>query len=198
MIGSLLYLKASRPNIAYAVGICAQFQSDPQVSHLAAVKRIIKYVHETSEFGIGIDAQMIKKITLGRCFFLGNNLIPWFSKKQNCVSLCIVEAEYIAVGSGCTQLIWMKIMLQEYCIHRGIMTLYCDNMSAIDISKNLVLYCRTKHIDIRHHFIMELIKEKIISLEHIRSNLQLTDIFTKPLDTSFFEHLRAGLGVCKF
>ena len=77
------------------------------------------------------------------------------------------------------------------------MTLCCDNMSAIDISKNLIQHSRTKHLDIRHHFIKELIKDKIITLEHVRSNLQLADIFTKPLDANSFEHLRAGLEVCK-
>ena len=77
------------------------------------------------------------------------------------------------------------------------MTLYCDNMSAIDISKNPVQHSRTKHIDIRHHFIRELIENKIITLEHIRSNSQLADIFTKPLDATMFEHLRVGLGLCK-
>ena len=77
------------------------------------------------------------------------------------------------------------------------MTLYCHNLSAIDISKNPVQHNSTKHIDIRHHFIRELIEEKNSTLEHIRSNLQLTDIFTKPLDANSFEHLRAGLGVCK-
>ena len=76
------------------------------------------------------------------------------------------------------------------------MTLYCDNLSAY-ISKNVVQHNRTKHINIRHHFIRELMEGKITTLEHVRSNLQLTDIFTKPLDASSFEHLRVGLGVCK-
>ncbi|KAA0055435.1 putative mitochondrial protein [Cucumis melo var. makuwa] len=110
MIVILLYLTASRPDIAYVVGIYAQFQSDPRVSHLATVKRIIKYVH-----GCSYD----KKSTSGGCFFLGNNLISWFSKKKNCVSLSTAEAGYIAAGSGCTQLIWMKQMLQEYSIQTG-------------------------------------------------------------------------------
>ena len=99
--------------------------------------------------------------------------------------------------SACTQLIWMKNMLQEYCIPQNLMTLYCDNMSITDISKNPVQQSRIKHIDIRHHFIRELIEDKIITLEHICSNLQLLDIFTKPLDANLFKHLHAGLGVCK-
>ncbi|TYK21311.1 F5J5.1 [Cucumis melo var. makuwa] len=211
IIRSLLYLTASRPDIAYAVGICAQFQSDPRTSHLTTVKRIIKYVHGTTDFGIlysydttsilvgYCDADWVgsaddRESTSSGCFFLG----IWFSKKQICVSLSTVEVEYIATGSGCTQLIWMKNMLHEYGITQDVMTLYCDNMSAIDISKYPVQHSQTKHIDIRHHFIRELIENKIITLQHVRSYSQLADIFTKPLDETTFEHLRAGLGVDTF
>ncbi|KAL0557106.1 hypothetical protein IC582_005624 [Cucumis melo] len=180
MIGSLLYLIASRPDIAYVVGICVRYQSDPRTSHLNAVKRIIKYVHGTTDFGIlysyDTSSELVgycdagwegsvddRKSTSGGCFFLGNNLVSWFSKKQNCVSLSSAEAEYIVAGSGCTQMIWMKNMLNEYGIIQDIMTLYCDNMSAIDISKNPVQHSRTKHIDIRHHFIRDLIENKVIT-----------------------------------
>ncbi|KAL0539889.1 hypothetical protein IC582_024110 [Cucumis melo] len=172
MIGSFLYLAASRPNIAYAMGICARYQLDPRSAD-------------------------DRKSTSGGCFFLGNNLVSWFSKKQNCVSMSTAEAEYIAAGSGYTQMIWMKNMLNEYGIMQGVMTLYYDNMSAIDISKNPVQHSSTKHIDIRHHFIRDLIENKVITLRHICSNSQLADIFTKPLDATTFVHLRMCLGVCK-
>ncbi|CAM8889388.1 unnamed protein product [Rhodiola kirilowii] len=153
MIGSLLYLTASGPDITYAVGVCARYQADPKESHLLQVKRIIKYVCGTVEFGIWYtkdtnshlvgycDADWAgnaedRKSTSGGCFFLGNNLVSWFSKKQNSISLSTAEAEYIAAGSSCTQLLWMKQMLSEYGITQKEMTLYCDNMSAISISKN--------------------------------------------------------------
>ncbi|MCI42745.1 gag-pol polyprotein, partial [Trifolium medium] len=95
------------------------------------------------------------QIRLEGCFFLGNNLISWFSKKQNCGSLSTAEAEYIAVGSSYSQLLWMKQMLIEYNVKQDAMALFCDNISAINISKNPVQHSRTKHIDIRHHFIRE-------------------------------------------
>ena len=104
---------------------------------------------------------------------------------------------YPSAGSGCTQLVWMKQMLLEYGIKQDTVTLYCDSMSVIDISKNPVQHSRTKHIDIKHHFIRELIEGEVVVLKHVRSSLQLVDIFTKPLDVSSFEHLRAGLGVCR-
>ena len=88
-------------------------------------------------------------------------------------------------------------MLQEYDISHNLVTLYCDNMSAIDMSKSLVQHSRAKHIDIRHHFIRELIEDRIITLEHVCSNLQLANIFTKLSYANLFEHLRTGLRVCK-
>ncbi|KAL0536337.1 hypothetical protein IC582_025283 [Cucumis melo] len=119
MIRSLLYLTASQPDITYAIRICARFQSDPRTLHLEAVKRIIKYVHKTSDFGIlysyDINSILVRycdadwagssddrKSTSRGCFFLGNNLIPWLSKKQKCVSLSTAKAEYIVVGNVCT------------------------------------------------------------------------------------------------
>jgi hypothetical protein len=213
MIGSLLYLTASRPDIAFAVGVCARYQANPKTSHLLQVKRIIKYVSGTCNHGmlysynanptlIGYcDADWAgsaddRKSTSGGCFFFGENLISWFSKKQNCVSLSTAEAEYIAAGSGCSQLLWMKQMLKEYNVEQDVMTLFCDNASAINISKNPVQHSRTKHIDIRHHFIRELVEKKVVTLEHIATEDQLADIFTKPLDAVRFERLRSALGVC--
>ena len=127
---------------------------------------------------------------------MGNNLISWFSKKQNCVSLSTAEAEYIAVGSSCSQLVWMKQMLSEYNVRQDVMTLFCDNLSAINISKNPIQHSRTKHIDIRHHFIRDLVEDKVIILEHVSTENQLADIFTKALDAVQFERLRGRLGVC--
>ncbi|XP_058726396.1 secreted RxLR effector protein 161-like [Vicia villosa] len=122
MIGSLLYLIASRPDIAFTVGVCARYQAEPKVSHINQVKRILKYVSGTSDYGMlytrgsgflltrYCDADWAgsaddRKSTSGGCFFLGNNLIFWFSKKQNCVSLSTAEAEYIVAGSSCSQLV---------------------------------------------------------------------------------------------
>ncbi|XP_065638060.1 secreted RxLR effector protein 161-like [Quercus suber] len=124
MIGSLLYLTASRPDISYSVGVCAKYQANPKKSHMTALKRIIKYVKITAEFGVwysrdtnGVlagysDADWAsnaddRKSTSGGCFYVGNNLVSWMSKKQNSNSLSTAEAEYIAAGSRCTQLLWM-------------------------------------------------------------------------------------------
>ena len=89
-------------------------------------------------------------------------------------------------------------MLTEYNITQNTMILYCDNLSAINISKNPIQHSRTKHIDIRHHYIRELVEDKVIKLEHVTTEMQLADIFTKALDANQFENLRAKLGICLY
>ena len=152
MIGNLLYLTASRPDICFSVGVCARYQANPKESHLAAVKRIIRYVNGTADYGIWFskdtnsglagysDADWAgnvddRKSTTEGCFYLGNNLVSLYSKKQNSISLSTAEAEYIAIGSCCTQLLWMKQMLADYGIVQDTLVVYCDNTSAINIFK---------------------------------------------------------------
>ena len=212
MIGSLLYLTASRPDLCLSVGICARYQVSPKESHMNAVKRVIKYVKGTLNFGLHYtfetnlnlagycDADWTgcvddRRSTSGGCFFLGNNMVSWHSKKQNCVSLSTAEAEYIALGSCCTQLLWMRQMLVDYGYVSDPMLVHCDNMSAINLTKNPVQHSRTKHVDLRHHFVRELVELKLVIIEHVSSENQLADIFTKPLDFNTFLGLRKALGI---
>jgi phage anti-repressor protein len=103
---------------------------------------------------------------------------------------------YIAAGSCCTQLLWMKKLLCDYGFTQDTMVIYCDNTSTINISKNPVQHSRTKHIDIRHHFICDLVKSREVALMFIPIENQLADILTKPLDGSRFESLRKAIGIC--
>ncbi|KAK9037261.1 hypothetical protein V6N11_022180 [Hibiscus sabdariffa] len=136
MIGSLLYLTASRPDIMFSVCLCARFQANPKESHLKAVKRIFRYLQDTPSLGLWYprdstfdlhaysDAdyggcKIDRKSTSGTCQFLGNMLISWFSKKQNSVALSTTEAEYISAGSCCAQVLWMKQQLLDYGIDVG-------------------------------------------------------------------------------
>ena len=139
---------------------------------------------------------MIEKVPQGGCFFVGNNLVSWLSKKQNSISLSTAEAEYIAAGSCCTQLIWMNKMLTDYGYPQSNLTIYCDSTSAINISKNPVQHSRTKHIDIRYHFIRELVERGTLKLSHVSSESQLAGMFTKALNRQTFTHLRNCIGVC--
>ena len=159
MIGSLLYLTVSRPDIAFSVGVCARFQAAPKESHLTTVKRIIRYINGTSDYGIQYsrdsnecqarysDANRAgciedRKSTSGGCFYLGNNLVSWMSKKQNSVSLSTAKAEYIAMASCSAQLLWMKKFLHDYGITQDTMCVFCDNTSAINLSKNPVQHSK--------------------------------------------------------
>ena len=166
IIGSLLYLTASRPDIAFSVCVCARYQAAPKESHLTTVKRIIQYINGTLDYGLWYskdsnaclaeysDADWAGSVddresTSGGCFYLGNNLVSWMSKKQNFVSLSTAESKYIAAGSCCTQLLWMKKLLHDYGITQDTMCVFCDNTSAINLSKNPVQHSKYKHIEIR-------------------------------------------------
>ena len=126
---------------------------------------------------------------------MGNNLVSWMSKKPCSISLSTVEAEYIAANSCCTQLLWMQKLLLDYGICQEHLTIYYDNTSAINISKNLVQHSRTKHIEVRHHFIREFVKDGTLTLEFIHTDDQKVDLFTKPLDRKRFEFLRQNIVV---
>ena len=117
------------------------------------------------------------------------------SKKQNSISLSTVEAEYIAAGSCCTQLLWMQKLLHDYGSCQEHLTIYCDNTSAINISKNPVQHSRIKHIEIRHYFIRELVEDDTLTFEFIHTDDQKADLFTKPLDSKYFKFFRLNIGV---
>ncbi|SPT19135.1 unnamed protein product [Triticum aestivum] len=203
MIGSLLYLCASRPDIMLSVCMCARFQAAPKESHHLAVKRILRYLAYTPTLGLwypkGSEFDLVgfsdadyagdkvdRKSTSGTCHFLGRSLVCWSSKKQNCVSLSTAESEYIAAGSCCAQLLWMKQTLKDYGIHLKQVPLYCDNESAIKIANNPVQHSNTKHIEIRHHFLTDHVMKEYIDIIHVNTEEQLADIFTKPLDQKRF------------
>jgi hypothetical protein len=212
MIGSLLYLCTSRPDIMLSVGVCARYQAAPKESHLVAVKRIFRYLVNTPNFGLwypkGTSFDLVgysdsdwtgdkveQKSTSGACQFLGRSLVCWSSKKQNCVSLSTTEAKYVAVTSCCAQLLWMRQTLKDYGVIFDKVPLLCDNESAIKIAHNPVKHNKTKHIEIRHHFIRDHVNRGEIDLSYVGTNEQLADIFTKPLDEARFQELRHELNI---
>ncbi|KAJ9542522.1 hypothetical protein OSB04_029028 [Centaurea solstitialis] len=212
MIGSLLYLTASRPDIMFSTCLCARFQADPKESHLYAVKRIFRYLKGTPDLGLwypkdsGFDligysdsdfagSKLDRKSTTGSCQLLGGKLVSWSSKKQHSVSTSTAEAEYVAAGSCCAQILWMKNQLQDYDQQFTQVPILCDNSSAIAIANNPVLHSRSKHIDIRYHFIRDHISKGDIELHFIPTEYQLADLFTKPLDEARFNFLVGELGM---
>ena len=195
-----------------SVCICARFQANLKESHHTVVKRILRYLAHTPSLGLwypkGSQFDLIgysnsdwagdrvdRKSTSGTCHFLGRSLVCWSSKKQNCVSISTAEAEYIAAGSWCTQILWLKQTLKDYGIHVKKIPLLCDNESAIKISHNPVRHSLMKHIDIRHHFLWDHVQRKDIEISHVGTEDQLVDIFTKSLDEKRFCVLRCELNI---
>jgi hypothetical protein len=212
MVGSLMYLTASRPDIMFSTCLCARYQSNPKESHMLAVKRILKYLKGVPSLGLwypkgsGMDlmgysdsdhagCKIDRKSTTGGCHFLGGKLVSWTSKKQTSVSLSTAEAEYVSAASCCAQILWMKNQLLDYGIKYSKTPIFCDNTSAIAISNNPVMHSKTKHIDLRYHFIRDHIMKNNIELHFIPTDKQLADIFTKPLDVKTFEYLVGELGM---
>ena len=170
MIGSLLYLTASRLNIMLSVCFYARYQSNLKESPLTRVKRIIKYLKATTNIGlwnpkgtslnltIFLDSDFTRwkldsKSTSGTCHLLGNSLVSWNCKKQACVALSTTKAKYIVVGSCCSQSLRIKQQLEDFGVNLDQIPLKCGSTSAINPTKNLVKHSRTKHIEIRHNFL---------------------------------------------
>jgi hypothetical protein len=212
MIGSLLYLTASRPDIMFSTCICARYQANPKESHLSAVKRILRYLKKTPTLGLWYPlhssfdlvaytdsdyggCQVDRKSTSGSCQFLGGKLVSWSSKKQNCVSTSTAEAEYVAAASCCSQALWMQTQLRDYGYSLDKIPILCDSKSAIAISANPVQHSKTKHIDIRYHFLKHHVEEGNVEMYFVTSEFQLADLFTKALDEKRFNFLVEKIGM---
>ncbi|GKB24755.1 copia protein [Tanacetum coccineum] len=136
-----------------------------------------------------------RKSTSGICTFVGCCLTSWFSKKQTALAISTTEAEYVSARKACQQALWMKQALIDYDVRLDDVPIMCDNKGAIDLSKNLVQHSRTKHIEIRHHFLRDNVQKGHISIEKVSSVDNIADILTKPLKRESFNYLRLGLGM---
>lgn len=214
MIGGLRYLVHTRPDIAYSVGMVSRFMERPTTLHLNAAKRILRYVKGTLEYGLVYtrksgnnlltgysDSDMggsidDRKSTGGMVFYMNENLITWVSQKQRCVALSTCEAEFMAATAAACQAVWLRKLLGQLTgNYVGSVVLYIDNRSAIDLAKNPVFHGRSKHIDIRYHFVRECVERGEIVIKHVVTDSQRADIMTKALNTVKFESMRKLLGV---
>ncbi|GJW76024.1 retrovirus-related pol polyprotein from transposon TNT 1-94 [Tanacetum coccineum] len=206
MIGGLMYLTASRPDIAFATFVCARYQARPTVKHLKEVKRIFRYLRQSYNMGLwypkdsgfeliaysDADHAGCKddcKSTSGGLQFLGGKLVSWSSKKQDCTAMSTAEAEYVSLSACCAQVIWMRTQLLDYGFKYNRIPMYCDSKSAIAISCNPVQHSKTKHIDIRYHFIKEHVERGTVEIYFVGTEYQLADLFTKALPKERFEYL---------
>jgi hypothetical protein len=220
-VGSLIYAAIStRPDITHAVNIASRYMSNPDQTHMNAVNKILRYLNESNNYGlmykdneININNNNDNELTIfgycdadwggdindrtsttGYCTFIDDNLISWNTKKQQTVAISTAEAEYMAAVEVTKELLWLKQLLNElnYEIKLPI-KIYIDNLSAIYIAQHDVQHDRTKHIDIKYHFIKQYVEEKIIELEWISTEKQLADIFTKALGKNLFTKFRNKL-----
>ncbi|WVZ89306.1 hypothetical protein U9M48_035728 [Paspalum notatum var. saurae] len=172
MIGSLLYMTATRLDIQFVVCLCVRYQASPRTSHSQAVKRFFRYLKFTPELGLWYSSgsslslrgfsdvdhagcRIDRKSTSGTCQLLGTSLVSWSSRKQASVALSTTETEYVAAASCCSQLLWMKATLSDFGLKFGKIPLLVDSTSAISVAKNPILHSRTKHIDVRFHFLRD-------------------------------------------
>ncbi|GJT74051.1 retrovirus-related pol polyprotein from transposon TNT 1-94 [Tanacetum coccineum] len=215
MIGTLLYLTASRPDLQFAICMCARYQARPTEKHLNAVKRIFRYLKGTVHRGLWYpkdssfaltafaDAdhagcQDTRRSTSGSIQLLGDRLVSWSSKRQKSAAISSTEAEYIALSGCCAQVLWMRSQLTDYGFGFNKIPMYCDNKSAIALCCNNVQHSRSKHIDIRFHFIKEHVENGVIELYFVNTEYQLADIFTKALGRERIEFLINKLGMRSF
>nr|GEU28805.1 hypothetical protein [Tanacetum cinerariifolium] len=213
MVGALMYLIASRPDIVHATCYCARYQEKPTEKHLTAVKRIFRYLKDTIHMRLwypkdtGFELTSFlnsnhtgcldsRKSTSGGIQFLGGDkLVTWSSKKQDCTSMSSAEAEYVSLSACCAQVLWIRTHLTDYGFHFYKIPMYYDSKAALAISCNLVQHSRTKHIDVRYHFIKEKDEKGIIELFFVKTEYQLADLFTKALSKDRFKYLVRRLGM---
>jgi hypothetical protein len=200
-----------RPDVLFAVVHLAQFVENPSESQWKAVKRVMKYLYTTRDYGLtlgGISADLVgytdsdwasqlhRHSISGYAFFLGEGCVTWSSKKQPIIALSTAEAEYVAGTHSTKEAIWIRAFLCEFEPDYANPTpLNCDNQSAIALAKDARYHARTKHIDIRYHFIREQVEGGTITIQYVPSQENVADIFTKALPRPQFEILLKRLGV---
>jgi len=213
LVGRLIYLCHTRPDISYAVSVVSRYMHDPRTGHMEVVYRILRYLKGTPGRGLWFkknghldlegycDADWAsskddRRSTSGYCVFVGGNLVSWRSKKQAVVARSTAEAEYRAMALSLCEMMWLKGLLKELRVLRSeTMMLHCDNIAAINIANNPVQFDRTKHVEIDRFFIKEKLDSGVLKLTYVKSRSQLADCFTKGLGPSEVELSCSKMGM---
>ncbi|KAK8924090.1 hypothetical protein KSP39_PZI019084 [Platanthera zijinensis] len=205
LVGKLIYLTVTRPDISFVVGIVSRYMHSPRISHLQAVERILRYLktapgqgpfYRTSSSAPTLvaysDADYVgslddRRSTSSFCTYFGGHLVTWRSKKQAVVARSSAEAEYRAMTSVVSELTWLESLLTDLGVKLpSPALLLCDSQAAIHIAKNPVFHERTKHIEVNCHFIREKVQMKKLDLKHVPGSEQVADVLTKALFRPFF------------
>jgi hypothetical protein len=213
LVGRLIYLSHTRPDIAYAVSVVSQFMHAPSKEHMEVVYRILRYLKGSPGRGLlftknsisNIEGytdsdwagdQTTRKSTSGYFTFVEGNLVTWKSKKQKVVARLSAEAEFRGMAHGVCELMWIRNILRDLGIeYTEPMNLFCDNKAAIAIAQNPVQHDRTKHVEVDRHFIKENLDGRIIQFPFIQSKSQLADVLTKAVSGKAFHDIIDKLGM---
>eukprot|EP00268_Persea_americana_P008859 TRINITY_DN13467_c1_g2_i1.p1 TRINITY_DN13467_c1_g2~~TRINITY_DN13467_c1_g2_i1.p1 ORF type:complete len:401 (+),score=79.48 TRINITY_DN13467_c1_g2_i1:1121-2323(+) len=212
LVGGLVYLTTTRPNLTYAASMLSHFMESPRDAYWEVGKRILRYVKGSQSHGLHYyknenpslvgfcDSDWARSVddcksTLGYVFNIGSSAVSWSSKKQSVVAILTAEAEYIALAATSCQARWLRWILEELNHEQGAIKLFCDNKSDISLSKNPVFHGKSEHIKIKYHFIRELAKDKEVEVNYCKSQDQVADLFTKPLKKDLFIKMKTLLGV---
>ncbi|GLT61624.1 hypothetical protein SLA2020_343190 [Shorea laevis] len=214
MIGNLLYLSATEPDIMYSVSVLSRFMQSLSEIHLKGAKRILKYVKGTIDFGVmysrsneikllgftdsdWVGSEDDMESTSGCCFSIGSGMISWCSRKQDAVAQSTAKSEYIAIANAANQAIWIrKVMRDLKHAQKEPTVILRDNKSTIAIVRNPVFHRRSRHIKVKYHSIREAEHDNEVQLIHYSSEEQIANIFTKGLQKSKFKLLREQVGMC--
>ncbi|KAL5716951.1 hypothetical protein ACHQM5_010050 [Ranunculus cassubicifolius] len=212
LVGRLIYLTNTRPDISFAVSRVSQFMHDPCRTHLDAVYHILRYLkscpglglfygagpqgplqcYTDSDYGGSVDSRS----TTGLCASRGSHLISWKSKKQAVVSRSSAEAEYRALALGTCEILWLRSILKELGFaESGSSVLHCDNKAAIHLSSDSVLHERTNHIEIDVHFLREKVRSGVVTPLFVRTKAQIADTLTKPVGPTDLQSSIGKLGL---
>ena len=216
IIGSLMYAAiATRPDIAFSVGMLSQYMSNPGEEHFIGIKRVLRYLRGTTDFGLEFKAQdnmkinlhgyadadwagdvSTRKSTTGYLFQIGNGTVSWKTRRQSIVALSSTEAEYVSLSCAAQETIWMRNLLESIGFQQLDPTMISeDNQGAIALAGNPGNHPRTKHISIKYHFIREAVEKNKIMFQYCPTTEMLADILTKALTKERFQELRDLIGV---
>lgn len=214
-VGSILYLsQTTRPDLCYAACTLSRYTKNPQKIHINAVKRTLRYLIGARKFGLRYDSNdnsglvgfadsdyandmADRKSISGYIFLYNGTPVSWTSKKQKTIAMSTCNAEYVSLSLACQEALWLRNLLSE--INPDLVPeatkIYVDNKAAIDLAKTTAYKPRSKHIDVRHHFIRDCIERKLIDLEHVSSSSMLADFLTKPLTRELFNSCVQGANI---